>query len=63
MAMGDFFKDHNFAGHAVAACGAITLSASLTQPIDTLKTLLQVLYNNTFPPFCFSLFSLNFWSF
>lgn len=40
--MGDFFKDHIFAGHAIAACGSIALSSSITHPIDTFKTLLQL---------------------
>lgn len=51
--MGDFFKDHIFAGHAVAGCSAVALSSSLTHPIDTLKTVLQVSFTITFFPIYF----------
>ncbi|KAG0460759.1 hypothetical protein HPP92_020624 [Vanilla planifolia] len=35
-------EDHVIAGHAAAASAAVVLSSSLTHPLDTLKTLLQV---------------------
>lgn len=40
--MGDLLKEHTFAGHAVAAAGSVALASSLTHPLDTLKSLLQV---------------------
>ncbi|MQL72229.1 hypothetical protein Taro_004552 [Colocasia esculenta] len=41
--MEELLKQHMFAAHAVAATGAVALASSLTHPLDTLKSLLQVL--------------------
>ncbi|XP_072956710.1 uncharacterized protein [Typha angustifolia] len=40
--MGDLLKDHMFASHAIAVGSAVAVATSLTHPLDTLKTLVQV---------------------
>ncbi|CAA6655712.1 unnamed protein product [Spirodela intermedia] len=40
--MEELLKHHLFATHAIAAAGSVTLASSLTHPLDTLKSLLQV---------------------
>ncbi|XP_073112680.1 uncharacterized protein [Elaeis guineensis] len=40
--MGNLLQENMFAGHAIAAAGSVAVASSLTHPLDTLKTLLQV---------------------
>lgn len=41
--VGALLSESMFAGHAAAAGSAVAVAAALTHPLDTLKTLLQVL--------------------
>lgn len=40
--MGNLLKDNMFAGHAIAAAASVAVASSVTHPLDTLKSLLQV---------------------
>lgn len=44
--MDDLLKNHVLAAHAIAGAGSVTLGTLLTYPLDTLKTLAQVLSQN-----------------
>lgn len=56
--MDEIFKNQIFATHAVAAAGSVTLSTALTYPLDTIKTLIQVLYLAIVDLFCYGSISV-----
>lgn len=41
--MEKFLENHMYTTHAVAAAVSVTLGTAITYPLDTIKTLIQVL--------------------
>lgn len=44
--MDELLKNNVLAAHAIVGAGSVTLASLLTYPLDTLKTLVQVLSQN-----------------